>query len=215
MNSEVIQISLGHSSRLRASSLRGLDAAAAIVTLLLHVSVLIVLLSPALVIRSGGHPQAQLPAMLVSLLPEQAPMPVPASPVEPPRDLRPVVPLPTPVPAHRPVTHPAPAKPATRPAASAASTAPSSSRASNDEQELEDVVGRIRDNWLEPPGVGSSFRCRLRLDYAAGGRIIAVHFLQGCGGGPALDDSVKRAIWKTGLLGDKRDAGSLEIEFTP
>ncbi|HWU68649.1 MAG TPA: TonB C-terminal domain-containing protein, partial [Stenotrophobium sp.] len=135
-------------------------------------------------------------------------------PVEPPRELRPVVPVPTPVPAHRPVAHPAPSS-ASRPAASAASAAPASAHASDEDQVLDDVVGRIRDNWLEPPGVGNSFRCRLRLDYAAGGRIIAVHFLQGCGGGPALDDSVKRAIWKTGLLDDKRDAGSLEIEFTP
>jgi hypothetical protein len=213
VNSEVVQIPLGRTSRLRASSLRGLDATAAIVTLLLHIGVLVVLLRPALDIRGGGHRQPSLPAMLVSLLPERAPA-APPEPVEPPRELRPVVPVPTPVPAHRPVAHPAPSS-ASRPAASAASAAPASAHASDEDQVLDDVVGRIRDNWLEPPGVGNSFRCRLRLDYAAGGRIIAVHFLQGCGGGPALDDSVKRAIWKTGLLDDKRDAGSLEIEFTP
>lgn len=78
-------------------------------------------------------------------------------------------------------------------------------------------MGRIRDNWLMPPGAGSHFRCRLRIDYAVGGRITALHFLQSCGT-PVLDDSVKRAIWKTQSLplpDAKREAGSLDLEFTP
>ena len=84
-------------------------------------------------------------------------------------------------------------------------------------QEMEDVIGRIHDNWLEPPGPSKGFQCRIHIDYAAGGMITAVRFLQGCGN-PMLDDSVKRAIWKTQplpLLHAKEAAGSLEIDFTP
>jgi len=78
------------------------------------------------------------------------------------------------------------------------------------------VIGVIRDNWLEPPG-NANFRCRLRIDYATGGKIMAVNFLKGCGA-LALDDSVRRAIWKTQILplrSAKHEAGSIEIDFTP
>ena len=53
-----------------------------------------------------------------------------------------------------------------------------------------------------------------RYDEAA---LTAVNFIKGCGA-LALDDSVRRAIWKTQSLqlrGAKHEAGSIEIDFTP
>jgi hypothetical protein len=154
---------------------------------------------------------------VVSLLPElQTAAPVaPPSPVKPPQELRPLAPVPTPVPTSKPVAGPTPAK--SVPVPVIARNASPSPQVMNEDQEIDDVVGRIRDNWLEPPDISRNFRCRLRIDYAAGGMITAVHFLQDCGG-LALDDSVKRAIWKTQplpLMSAKREAGSLEIDFTP
>lgn len=156
--------------------------------------------------------------MQVSLVTEQNP-PAPETPqqtVEVPQDSHPVDDTPTPVPVTKPASKPAESRATHKSVASSPSTAAPSDRPANDSQELEDVIGRIRDNWLEPPG-STSFRCRLRIDYAVGGKITAVNFLKGCGA-LALDDSVRRAIWKTQSLplrGAKREAGSIEIDFTP
>ena len=84
-------------------------------------------------------------------------------------------------------------------------------------QEMEDVIGRIHENWLEPPGASKTFRCRAHIDYAVGGMITAVRMLQTCGS-LVLDDSVRRAIWKTQpvpLLRAKLFAGGLDIDFLP
>ncbi len=94
---------------------------------------------------------------------------------------------------------------------------PSSPQVPDEVDETDDIIGRIHANWLEPPSFSKSFHCRIRIDYAAGGMIAAVRFLQGCGS-LELDDSVKRAIWKTQplpLLRANEEAGSLEIDFTP
>jgi membrane protein involved in colicin uptake len=94
---------------------------------------------------------------------------------------------------------------------------PTSPQVPDEVDETDDIIGRIHANWLEPPSFSKSFHCRIHIDYAAGGMIVAVRFLQGCGS-LELDDSVKRAIWKTQplpLLGAKNEAGSLEIDFTP
>lgn len=160
-----------------------------------------------------------MPAMQVSLVTEQqvTTPETPAQPVETPPEIRPLATVPTPEPVSKPLVKPAQSKSATKSATASTAAATPSTKPNNDSQELEDVMGRIRDNWLQPPGIKQTFRCRLRIDYAIGGKIMAVDFLKGCGA-LALDDSVKRAIWKTQFLplnSAKREAGSLEIDFTP
>lgn len=156
--------------------------------------------------------------MQVSLVIEQTPpaTQAPAQPLETPQDIKPVDNVPTPMPSTKPATKSAPSKAASKAAASNADAATASDKPANDSQELEDVIGMIRDNWLEPPG-NANFRCRLRIDYAVGGKIMAVNFIRGCGA-LALDDSVRRAIWKTQSLplrSAKHEAGRIEIDFTP
>ncbi|PTU32857.1 TonB C-terminal domain-containing protein [Stenotrophobium rhamnosiphilum] len=201
----------------RVDADRRLNAIGATVTVLLHVSLLALMLSSAMESRSRAHASSQTQAIQVSLINEQQATEItPPQPVEPPKELSPLAPVPTPLPVPKPATQSAPTKSAAK-SATTSSTAAPTSKTSNDSEEIEDVIGRIRDNWLEPPGISKTFRCRLRIDYVVGGKITAVHFLQGCGG-LALDDSVKRAIWKTQslpLLGAKRESGSLEIDFTP
>jgi outer membrane biosynthesis protein TonB len=197
---------------------RRLDVIGASVTIALHVLLIAIMLRPALENSSRARSSAQQAAMQVSLVTEQqTPAPVtPVQPVETPQEPRPVDTLPTPLPAPQAATKPAESKSTSKSAASSSTAAPSD-QAANDSKELEDVIGRIRDNWLEPPGISPNFRCRLRIDYAIGGKIMAVNFLKGCGA-LALDDSVKRAIWKTqslSLRSAKREAGSIEIDFTP
>ena len=75
-------------------------------------------------------------------------------------------------------------------------------------------MGRIRDNWLEPPGAKRDFRCRVHIDYTAAGMVSRLSFPQPCGDG-VLADSVRRAIWKTQPLLHTSTAGSMEIDFTP
>ena len=48
-------------------------------------------------------------------------------------------------------------------------------------------------------------------------RALEVRLLEGCGS-PMLDDSVKRAVWKTQPLpvaSARKQAGRLEIDFSP
>lgn len=176
------------------------------------------MLHPAMQNNSIARSSGQQAAMQVSLVIEQnSPAPqVPAQPLETPQDIKPVDNVPTPMPSSKSATKPTPSKATSKAAASNTSVATASDKPANDSQELEDVIGLIRDNWLEPPG-NASFRCRLRIDYAVGGKIMAVNFIKGCGA-LALDDSVRRAIWKTQSLplrSAKHEAGSIEIDFTP
>ncbi|WP_029922724.1 energy transducer TonB [Nevskia soli] len=181
---------------------------------LFHLILLIALLIVSPENRHGGHahPHATARALVFTLAPEPRPVvpPVPPAVARPPEQLHPLTAVPTPVPAHKQAAPP-------KPAAAAAQAAPQAPKVPDEVQEMEDVMGRIHDNWLEPPAVSRNFLCRIRIDYAVGGMITAVHFLQGCGN-PMLDDSVRRAIWKTQplpLLRANEAAGSLEIEFTP
>lgn len=139
----------------------------------------------------------------------------PPSPPVPPRPPKPTqdqaterAPKPTPTPPHKAA---APQK----------SAAPSSTNEAKNQvkqpDETDEVLGRIHDNWLEPPGINRNFHCRLQIDYAVGGSIVEVRLLEGCGS-PMLDDSVKRAVWKTQPLpvaSAQKQAGRLEIEFSP
>lgn len=217
MNSEIASISFTRLARPEAD--RRLNSIAAAVTIALHICIIAAMLHATLENSSIAHSSSRMQAMQVSLVNEQA-VPAPETPPQPivtPQELRPVETLPTPVPVPPAATKPATSKSTHPSAVSSASTAVPSDKPANDSQELEDVMGRIRDNWLEPPGVSANFRCRLRIDYAIGGKIMAVNFLKGCGA-LALDDSVKRAIWKTqslSLRSAKREAGSIEIDFTP
>lgn len=216
MNSGTVPISF--TPLLRAEADRRLDAIAAAVTVALHILLIMLMLHSRLENSSRAHSSAQQAAIQVSLLTEQNPpaLETPPQTVEVPQDLRPVDNAPTPVPVSKPASKPAQSTSASKSVTSSSSAAAPSDKPANDSQELEDVIGRIRDNWLEPPG-SPNFRCRLRIDYAAGGKIMAVNFIKGCGA-LALDDSVRRAIWKTqslSLRSAKQQAGSIEIDFTP
>ena len=216
LNSEIGPVSFA--SLPRPAVDRRLDAIGAAVTGALHVLLIALMLHSTLDNSSRARSSAQQAAMQVSLVTEQNPPALPSLPqaIEAPQDLRPVDDTPTPLPVNKPASKAAESKATHKSVASSASTTSPSDQPANDSQELEDVIGRIRDNWLEPPG-SVNFRCRLRIDYAAGGKITAVNFIKGCGA-LALDDSVRRAIWKTQSLqlrGAKHDAGSIEIDFTP
>ena len=208
MNSALAQTStvpLPH-TRTHERALQWLGPAGFVVSAFFHVLLLIALLSAVQVNRRNARPFAPSQARAITLMLDPQPLapvtpPVPAKPKE---YLRP----PTPLPARKQATQ--------HKQVLAASAAPPSPQVSDEVEEMEDILGRIHDNWLEPPG-STSFHCRLRIDYAAGGMITAVRYLQGCGS-LVLDDSVKRAIWKTQslpLLRAKEKAGSLEIDFTP
>lgn len=186
--------------------------------MLLHALLIAIMLSTILESRSRAKGSVHTQAIQVSLInePETAEI-TPPQPIVPPQQITPLNLAPTPLPIPEPVTKSSP-KPSTAQApAASASAAKDASKTSQDSQDLEDVMGRFRDNWLEPPGINANFRCKLRIDYAVGGKITAVNFLKGCGA-LALDDSVKRAIWKTQTLplqNAKSKAGSIEIDFTP
>jgi hypothetical protein len=169
------------------------DAAGLMSSVLFHALVLILLLSPVVQQRHHAGRPATARALVITL----APQPRPAAAAAPAKPL-----------AARAQAAKAPAKPATATAAPHAAAAPPS-----EAEIVDDVMGRIRDNWLEPPGA-AAFRCRVRIDYTAAGMISKLSFPQPCGDS-ALEDSVKRAIWKTQPLLHTSAAGSLEIDFTP
>lgn len=180
-------------------------------SLLLHLLVLLFLIGVAAE-KHGGRPAPRPGHSVVITLALQKPAPpsVPPAPPAPAPEPRPDV---QGQPAPRPHRQAAPRPPAaaTPQAANRAPPVPT------EEQEIDDMVGRIHDNWLEPPGMARTFHCHVRIDYLAGGNIAAVTFLQGCGS-PMLDDSLKRAIWKTQplpLSKARQGPGSVEVEFEP
>lgn len=166
--------------------------------------------------RDSGDPKAAH----VEIAP---PKPVPKTVAVPPPDARPVAkPKPVPVPprpAHT-TTAPQPKAQAQAPSAQPRpNEVPTADKKRGDEGESLGVsmLSRIRSNWLRPAGSSQSFRCRLRIDYLAGGYIANVVVLEGCGTNP-LDDSVERAVWKTQplpLAPSQNGPGSLVLEFTP
>jgi outer membrane biosynthesis protein TonB len=211
---------------------RWLGATASVV---LH-AVLIALVITQLRTASRGSPAPQLPRSIQITMARSAPPkprviqppapPVPPKPVEPPKEQK-LTTEPTPIPA-KPLA--APKKPApapTPPAAASATPKPPGTKTTQApapvtppppvETEEESLIGRIHDNWLEPAHVPRDFRCRVRIDYLPGGRISAVNFVKACVNND-LEESVRRAIWKTQplpLLHAKTAAGNVEIEFTP
>jgi hypothetical protein len=57
----------------------------------------------------------------------------------------------------------------------------------------------------------------LRIDYGAGGVILAVHLSEKCGVA-VLDDSVTRAVWKSQpipLPPHSAPSGTIDVEFSP
>ena len=198
-------------------------------SLLVHVLMLVILLTQAEFASRGSKAPSQKRSLLISLAAPASkpapratpspPAPTPPQPVEPPKEERQPTPEPTPIPAK---PKPAGAEPK-KPVPAAASPTPPSNAAETpgppppDESEEDSLIGLIHSNWLEPVNVPRTFRCRIHIDYLAGGMISAVKFLQGCGS-YALDESVRRAVWKTQPLpgADKKAAaGTIEIDFTP
>lgn len=202
-----------------------------IASVLLHVALLALLLYVRPQAR-GAPPKASMQAFFVVVSapvvapPAPRPLPpVPAPPVKPVEPERKVLattkpsstiakqpPAPTPKP---PAAQP-PAKPAA--AASAVSKPGPPTPAPPPEEDFEtaeDWVGRVRDLWLAPPDAPARFRCRLKISHAADGSILAVTLLRSCGD-YLLDESVKRAAWKSAamkLARAQQRAGVLEVDF--
>ncbi|MDB5985809.1 MAG: hypothetical protein JWR16_862 [Nevskia sp.] len=126
---------------------------------------------------------------------------------------------------------PAPSTPSAKPRAESkpkpAAPAQSASASKDDTQktkveidpdaENEALLEGVRARWLQPPNTRRDFRCRIRIDYQLGGMISGVTVQEGCGG-PLLDDSVERAIWKAQPLpiaAARTQSGNLTLEFTP
>jgi hypothetical protein len=174
--------------------------------------VLVWLFSAAQQHRGGAHAAARRRAqsVVITLGPESPPQ-------LPPKPLP--APTPTPQPQPKPSTQTAPAKPAARtaPAHSEPRAAALIAPAPDPNQESDDVLGSIRDNWLEPPGLKPTFLCHVRIDYRADGTITQITFTNGCGNAVVVD-SIRRAIWKTQplpLAASKQQAGSLELDLAP
>jgi TonB family protein len=161
-------------------------------------------------LRESGKPVA--PAMELPPPPKEQPKLQPA-PVPPDAQAAPKKAAP-PRTAAAPQPHPPQAAPAR-----AQVSAPIPVQKHGDEGESLGLtmLGRVRENWLRPARSASIFRCRLRIDYQAGGTISNVVLLEGCGDG-GLDDSVQRAVWKTQPLPlgpAQQGPGSLVLDFTP
>ncbi|MBA4287140.1 MAG: hypothetical protein C0434_16600 [Xanthomonadaceae bacterium] len=181
-----------------------------------------------------GAPASNLPKSIQIVMAPPSPVPAPKvvvppslptpKPPTPPKEIAKLVPaptlLPTPVPA-KPKTTP---QPATKPQPAPAKPAGASTQTPTPappvppvETPEESLIGRFRDNWLPPARRPRNFRCLIRIDYRAGGRIIGVEFLNKCGEYD-LEESVRKAIWKSqplSLIEAKTADGSIEIEFTP
>jgi len=145
--------------------------------------------------------------------PKQQPAPVPPLAQAAPRKM-----LPQKLPPQRPTTAQRPHPPQAVPApAQASAAAPAQKHGEEGESLGVTLLGRVRENWLRPLSSALNFRCRLRIDYLAGGTISNVVILEGCGNNP-LDDSVQRAVWKTQPLPlgpSQSGPGSLILDFTP
>lgn len=181
-------------------------------SVLLHILVALYLLWGKHEHRRGGTPaprHAVVIALTLDSFTTPPSHPAPQTPPKPKSDqATEKAPKPSPMPPHK----------ASAPQKSAAQSKTDPAKPAQDHlDDTDDVIGRIHDNWLEPPGISRSFHCKVQIDYAVGGAIIQVRLLEGCGS-PVLDDSVKRAVWKTQPLpvaSAKQQAGRLEIEFSP
>jgi len=204
-------------------------------SILVHLGIL-GLFMIALTMSSRGEPAPRriiqgvmvMRSAAASMAPATAPTPPPAAPAAPQ--------TPPPRPAQKPsesarATPPAPAVPAARPAPEKAvavaapdrvaeardSEVPAERTGSQGESSLTLLLDQVRENWLQPAGQRRLFRCRIRIDFRAGGIIANVSVLQGCGDSP-LDDSVIRAVWKTQPLpieSARNQDGSVVLDFTP
>lgn len=180
-----------------------------------------------------GAPASNLPKSIqITLAPPAAPAPrvvvppklvVPKLPT-PPKAFAERVPTPTPLPTPIPARPQTASKAADRPPPAPAKPAGTSTQTPSPAPPLppvetpeESLLGRFHDNWLPPARRPRNFRCTIRIDYLAGGRIKAVEFLDKCGEYD-LDESVRKAIWKSQplpLIEARTSAGFIEIEFTP
>ncbi|MES2682031.1 MAG: TonB C-terminal domain-containing protein [Pseudomonadota bacterium] len=207
-----------------APALRG----ALIVSVLLHVALGCLLLYVKTTPR--GIPQrAPIQVFMIAApSPVTAPAPPPV-PVTVPQAVKTPKQLTTALPkaksATRSTAEPPPPKPSPqtaaavpKPAAAAsgsAKRAPPTPPPEEDFESAEDWVGRVRDLWLAPPDAPERFRCRLKISYGADGSILSVTLLRSCGD-YRLDESVKRAAWKSAALKLPRAqqrADVLEVDF--
>lgn len=147
--------------------------------------------------------------------------PAPAAPAAPELAQKPTpAPKPKPRPAPPKAQPPAPAQKAqSNPSTAAQAASPVSKEQQGVEPESAEnqLLGRLRTNWLAPPRTAASFSCRLRIDYRPGGMISKVTVQQGCGE-PGLGDSIERAVWKSQPLPlgpGAPPSGSIELDFSP
>jgi TonB family protein len=157
-------------------------------------------------------PAVQMPPVQEQPKPKLQPVPVPPVAQAAPKKV-----VPPKQPQHTVATaQPHPPQAAPTPAQARAAT-PVQKQGEEGESFGLTLLGRVRENWLRPVSSAATFRCRLRIDYLAGGTITNVVILEGCGNNP-LDDSVQRAVWKTQPLPlgpSQNGPGSLVLDFTP
>jgi outer membrane biosynthesis protein TonB len=197
------------------------------ISIALHLALLIVF---AFLLSSGPiemrrPPTRMIRAELIAPVARQAQpasrAPAPAAPAAPELAQKPTpTPKPKPRPAPPKAQPPAPAQKAQSdrsPATQAASPVAKEQQGIEPESAENQLLGRLRTNWLAPPRTAASFSCRLRIDYRPGGMISKVTVQQGCGE-PGLGDSIERAVWKSQplpLAPDAPPSGSIELDFSP
>ncbi len=185
-----------------------------------HLALLAMLLSLPPPQRGGARAAGGgMRAVLVAAPAPAAAAPAPPTPVQPPQPV-----VQKPAPAKKAAIKAAEPKPVAKTPASATTTAAGSAgkpdarqQAPDPNAEMNGLLSGIRNNWLRPPAMPPSFRCRVKVDYRAGGMVSMVTVLDKCGG-QLLDDSIERAIWKTQPLpwnAARGQDGSVILEFTP
>lgn len=156
-------------------------------------------------------PRKSIRAVIVARAVREAAPSVVAQPVAIP----PPKPKPTPTPSRKPVqAQPVEARQAVPPTP-AESPADRNREGVETEDDSESLLGRLRANWLAPPGI-TAVRCAVRIDYREGRQITQVIVHQDCGD-RRIGDSIERAVWKTQPLPlpeGSPPAGSIEVEFS-
>ena len=197
------------------------------ISIALHLALLIVfaLLLSSEPTEMRRPPTRMIRAELIAPVARQAQQassaPAPAAPPAPELAQKPTpAPKPKPRPAPPKAQPPAPAQKAQSdpsPAVQAASPVSKEQQGVQPETSENQLLGRLRTNWLAPPRTAAHFSCRLRIDYRPGGMIGKVTVQQGCGE-PGLGDSIERAVWKSQplpLAPDAPASGSIELDFSP
>jgi colicin import membrane protein len=80
------------------------------------------------------------------------------------------------------------------------------------------LIQTIERNWIRPPSARAGLECTVHVTQAPGGTVVDVR-LGACNGDPAVQESIKNAVFRSSPLPPPRDARAferrLEIVFKP